>query len=119
MLAPHTGRVPTQKQYDTLSILGVGVAGLAWKKGTTEPLLKHGWVTAEWKAPYYSWVRITPHGLRALAAAVEKYGVAPMKRDGPVEQRECAECGSRRHRFVNVPADEYLEQMAAGRTNGS
>lgn len=96
----------TEKQYRTLLGLGSGNAGIAWRKRTVEPLLRHGWVTAEWREPFYSWVRITPDGLRALALAVERYGLPEMRRaEATVNRRVCVECGSSRFRFVDVAAE--------------
>lgn len=69
-------RVPTARQFGFLLKLGSGAAGLSWPMGPTEQLLRHGWVTAEkFDGRYYQLVRITPDGLRALAAAVERYGL--------------------------------------------
>ena len=68
-------RTPTENQYRRLRVLASGGAGLIWTKREAAPLLKHGWVTAEWEPPYFQWVRITPDGLRALALAVERYGL--------------------------------------------
>lgn len=67
-------RVPTEKQFEKLRVLGSGGAGLSWTRRATRPLLNHGWVTAEETDSYFQWVQITPEGLRALAAAVERYG---------------------------------------------
>jgi hypothetical protein len=77
-------KVPTEKQYRLLRFLGSGSAGLAFTRRETEPFLRRGWVTAELKENYYNWVRITPDGLRALADAVEKYGLPEIgkKTDG-------------------------------------
>ena len=81
---------PTQKQYELLQVMGGGSAWLSARKRQCEPLLRRGWVTAEWKPPYYQWVRITPAGLRALALAVEKYGLQDL---APVSTlRVCAKC---------------------------
>lgn len=88
-----TERVPTEKQYGTLLALASGTAGLSFKKRQTEPMLRRGWVTADWRPPYYQWVRITPDGLRALAAAVERYGLPDIK-GGATRHRVCADCGS-------------------------
>ncbi len=66
---------PTENQYRTLLLLGSGAAGLSFRKRQTDALLRRGWVTADWKPPYYQWVRITSEGLRALARAVEKFGL--------------------------------------------
>lgn len=103
------GRKPTQKQYEILLMLGNGNAWLSATKGRCEPLLRRGWVTADWRPPYYQFVRITPDGLRALAVAVETFGLPELK---PSEQRTqvrvCAECGSGRYRFKEISADEYI-----------
>lgn len=74
------GRVrrPTEKQYRLLLALGSGAIQVLGTKRETEPLLRHGWVTAELKEDKsypYAWVRITPNGLRALAIGVENYGL--------------------------------------------
>jgi hypothetical protein len=83
-------RCPTEKQYDTLRALGAGSAGLSFTKRSAEPLLRRGWVTAEFHDPYYQWVRITADGLRALADAVEKYGLPEI---GPKPQKWQSYCG--------------------------
>ncbi len=71
--------VPGQKQYGILRCLGNGCAMVIGYKREIDPLLRRGWVTAEpkqdAKRSYYAWIRITPDGLRALALAVEKYGL--------------------------------------------
>jgi hypothetical protein len=102
--------VPTEKQYGILRVLGSGSAGLSFKKRTTEPLLRRGWVTADWRPPYYQFVRITPDGLRALALAVEKFGLPDLGPHPMTEAKVCVECdrdwfpacscGSRRYRFI-------------------
>lgn len=99
-------RVPTEKQYRTLLNLASGSAGLAWGRRHTEPFLRRGWATAEPKGSYYNWVRITPDGLRALALAVEKYGLPDLGPKPVVDRRVCADCGSGRYRFVTVDAEE-------------
>lgn len=68
-------RVPTPGQYAALRALGSGGAGMSFTRRKTEPLLSHGWVTAEWHEPYWQWVRITPDGYRALAVAAERHGL--------------------------------------------
>lgn len=74
-------RVPTKKQYDLILCLGSGAALVLGEKRRIEPLLKHGWVTSkEFDGRYYPWVRITPSGLRALADAVERYGLPEFKK---------------------------------------
>lgn len=74
-------RAPTVKQHGALRALASGGAGLSWGKRVTDPLIRRGWVTAEWEPPYYQWVRITPDGLRALADAVERDGLPEIKRE--------------------------------------
>lgn len=71
-------RTPTEKQYAKLRVLASGSAGLSWLRRDVNPLLFHGWVTAELHDTFYQWVRITPDGLRALALAVERYGLPEM-----------------------------------------
>lgn len=82
-------RVPTEKQYRQLRILGSGSAGLSWRRRETTPLLARGWVTADDDGRYFQWVRITPAGLRALADAVDRYGLPDIdprsKHDRPTE----------------------------------
>jgi hypothetical protein len=101
-------RVPTERQYERLLNLGSGAAGLSCNKRDTEPLLRHGWVTAEWRPPFYQWVRITPDGLRALAEAVERYGLPDLGPNPTVPRRVCADCGSALYRIVAVTADEVI-----------
>lgn len=83
---------PTEKQYATLRPLGGGAAGLSRTKRDTEPLLRRGWITADWRPPYYQWVRITPDGLRALALAVEKYGLPDFGPNPTQQVQVCAGC---------------------------
>lgn len=90
MVSRPSKRLPTEKQYRMLLGLGGGSAGLSWGRRDTEPLLRRGWVTAELHESYYQWVRITPEGLRALAAAVEKFGLPEI---GPKPQRYQSYCG--------------------------
>lgn len=123
--AQSTRAVPTEKQYAKLRALGSGSAGLSFKKRETEPLLRRGWVTAEWRPPYYQWVRITAEGLHALARAVERYGLPPI---GPAKvtrqvcagcEREwssaCRHCGDRCYRYEQADAKE----IAGARPNAA
>lgn len=101
-------RTPTKQQYDRLLNLGSGAAGLSATKRVTDALLRHGWVTAKWVQPYYQFVRITPDGLRALALAVEKFGLPEMgRKEQPLTTwvRVCGDCGSGRYRFEEQPVD--------------
>ena len=84
-------RTPTPRQFDRLRPLSLTNACLSWSKRDAEPLLKHGWITADYDGAYYQWVRITPDGLRALALAVERYGMPEMLL-GSRSVRVCVEC---------------------------
>lgn len=86
---PVTEPRPTEKQYGVLLMLGSGSALLTGTKRTVEPLVRRGWVTA---GHGYSWVRITPDGLRALAAGAEKYGL-PEFTKATIHPKVCSECG--------------------------
>ena len=89
-------RVPTEKQYDILLALGSGSAGLSFKRRECEPLLRRGWVTAELHDRYYQWVRITADGLRALADAVERYGLPEIGPKPKTHEHYCGDCLSTR-----------------------
>jgi hypothetical protein len=99
--------VPTEKQYAYLRTLGGGSAIIVGKKRETEMYLRRGWVTAEYEEDKYypyAWIRITPKGIRALADAVEKYGLPEI---GPSAQKwepYCGACNSKRvyTRLVDV-----------------
>jgi hypothetical protein len=110
---------PTDKQGRYLLLLGGGNAGLSARKREVDPLLKRGWVTAEWHAPYYQWVRITPDGLRALAEHVEKRGLPDAKPNAQVETRQCADCGSTRWRYAkrDVAADGTVAKEDEARSS--
>jgi hypothetical protein len=101
-------RVPTAKQYRHLRILAAGAAGLSWTKRDTRPLLRHGWVTAEERGTYFQWVRITPDGLRALADAVERYGLPDLDPKPVTTRRVCSDCGGTSYRFETVDAEEVI-----------
>lgn len=100
--------IPTEKQYRLLLNLGSGSAGLSWGKRDTDQLLRRGWATAEWHRRYYQWVRITPDGLRALALAVEKYGLPDLGPAPKTTRRVCANCGSASYRFEQIAAEEWI-----------
>lgn len=101
-------RTPTEKQFEILLSLASGGAGLSRTKRDTDPLLRWGWVAAEWKPPYYQWVRITPDGLRALAVAVERYGLPDLGLKPTTTRRVCSDCGSSRYRQETIPAEEAI-----------
>lgn len=102
-----TGRTPTERQYHTLLPLASGNAGLSRRKHDINPLLRHGWVTADWDGLFFQMVRITPDGLRAVAAAVEKYGLPDLGPRAITPRRVCADCGSTSFRI------EHVERKAA------
>lgn len=101
-------RVATERQYRLLLNLGSGSAGLSWGKRNTEQLTRRGWATAQWTPPYYQWVRITPEGLRALATAVERYGLPDLSPVDTTTRRVCADCGSHRYRHEQASAAEVI-----------
>lgn len=73
------GRVPTEKQFHKLLCLGSGAIALAPGRRDWKPLLTHGWVEAisedDGHRGFLPPLRITPAGLHALGAAVERYGL--------------------------------------------
>lgn len=105
-------RAPTENQYRRLRILASGAAGLSWGRRDTEPMLRRGWVTAERSDSYYQWVRITADGLRALALAVEKFGLPELGPKLETRKRVCADCGSDRYNIVDieVPGPEVSDE---------
>ena len=108
-------RCPTKRQFEILMCLGSGSALLTGRKREIDPMVRHGWVTAD---AGYAWVRITADGLRALARAVEKFGLPEMK-SGTRQAKQCArcerpwhprcKCGSPHFHFVT----EEVERVAA------
>lgn len=76
-------RVPTEKQYRWLLMLGSGHVRVVPARREVEPFLRHGWVTATFTpGDRYRRIRITADGLRALAAAVDRYGLPGMPGKG-------------------------------------
>lgn len=71
-------RAPTESQYRQLLNLGSGAACVR-APATWKPLIRRGWVRSEHGD--LSWLRITPDGLRALATAVELYGLPGIRRE--------------------------------------
>lgn len=70
-------RVPTEQQYQRLRMLGSGSLLLVPSRREWEPLLRRGWVAGVIEddgSRFLPPLRITPAGLIALAAAVERYG---------------------------------------------
>lgn len=101
-----SSRVPTDKQYRILLNLGSSAAMITANRRTVEPLLRRDWVTATEREGYYAWIRITPTGLRALADAVERYGLPEIGPRPQTERRVCARCGSEQYRFEVVDVME-------------
>lgn len=82
-------RVPTEKQYDTLRVLGSGamlISGIGGDRRLWKALLRHGWVAPE-KPGEENGLRITAEGYRALAAAADRYGLPDIhaRREDPPE----------------------------------
>ena len=70
-------RIPTKRQYERLRVWGVCTWLPAGRKGDHGPLIRNGWLEQDPEAQSddpYTWLRITPDGLRAVAAAIEKHG---------------------------------------------
>ena len=71
---------PSEGQYRLLLMLGAGgQVGASWRE--VEPLLRREWVSGKRAEQGFTRVRITPDGLRALALAVERYGLPSLERD--------------------------------------
>ena len=71
-------RVLTEKQYQTLRVLGSGAMLVSGgSRRAYGPLFDRGLVDGELggQGCFINGVRITPAGLRALADAVERYGL--------------------------------------------
>lgn len=85
-------RIPTEKQYRLLSVLGgVGTWVVAPRRGEWGPLLRRGWVQPiredDQDKRFLPPLQITPEGLRALADAAERYGLPEWERsEGQPEQ---------------------------------
>lgn len=78
-------RIPTERQGKALQVLAdprrLLVSGITGEKRLWRALMKHGWVEAERpRTCPENGLRITPHGLRALADALERYG-RPISRE--------------------------------------
>ena len=76
--------VPGRKQYATMLALGAGGAGMSRSHRQVAPMIHHGWVSGEWDGRFFHFVRLTPGGYRALADAVELYGLPELRK--PPEQ---------------------------------
>lgn len=86
-------KVPTEKQFGLLRILGNGsILALPGRREST-PLLRRGWVE-QWKpddkdeGKYLPPLRITPDGLRALADGLERYGWPSLDPEKVAEARK-------------------------------
>lgn len=72
-----SARVPTKNQYDRLRVLAdpgcMLVSGIGGDRRVWRSLLEHGWVASEHpERDPENGLRITPAGLRALAAYLEQ-----------------------------------------------
>lgn len=111
-------RTPTVKQGARLLVLGSGNIVLTPRRVDWAPLLRHGWVEHAdgfGRAPsggFLPPLRITPNGLRALAAAVERDGLPPLTPRNETTVRVCADCGSSSYRFVSRTAEQVLTGAA-------
>jgi hypothetical protein len=77
LIPVEPGRVPTKNQYERLRVLAdpalMLVSGIGGDRRTWLSLLKHGWVAPEHpERDGENGLRITPAGLRALAAYLER-----------------------------------------------
>lgn len=87
MSAASVNDTPTRSQHRRLLALGSGAALVAASDREIRPLYRRGWVTGKHQgggAYPWSWVRITPAGLSALARSVERYGLPTMTFEAPV-----------------------------------
>ncbi len=75
----------TERQYDRLRILGSGAIVLAPGRRDWGPLLRRGWVVGirddDGESRFLPPLQITADGLRALAVAVERFGLPSLKPD--------------------------------------
>ncbi len=83
----------TDRQYDRLRILGSGAIVLAPGRRDWGPLLRHGWVAElhedDGESRFLPPLQITADGLRALAVAVERFGLPSLKPDAvPAQSAE-------------------------------
>jgi hypothetical protein len=76
-------RTPTEKQYEKLRVLNAGNVCVTATGRYWEPLIRNGWVERLDKCC----VRITPDGMRAVAAAMEKHGRPEFPGDFPVRSK--------------------------------
>lgn len=87
-----TGRMPTDKQHAKLCALGVNYIVLAPRRGEWGPLLRRGWVEPIREdnpdKRYLPPLRLTPDGMRAIAAYIDKYGQPDWKGDKPEQLDE-------------------------------
>lgn len=101
-----SGRIPTEKQYGILRMLGSGSALLTGTRRDVEPMVRHGWVTSDHG---YSWVRITPAGLYALGRGAEKYGWPEMQ-TGSRYEPFCSSCGKPWHPKCSCGSSHYVQR---------
>lgn len=78
-------RCPTEKQYARMLMLASGAMLVSGADRGLRALVSRGWLAPEWPDKPDNGLRITPDGLRALARAVERYGLPEL---GPQRQRQ-------------------------------
>jgi hypothetical protein len=67
-------KTPTVKQYELLRAVGGPAWAFVCARREHRPLVARGWLAPQDPAVEDRMLRITPLGLRALAAALEAYG---------------------------------------------
>lgn len=121
-------RVPTENQHHLLRILASGAIALAPHRREWNPLLRRGWVepiSEDDGSRFLPPLRITSAGLRALADAVDRYGMPePGKRheqlnESPVVTRLKAELADVRGQLVQAERDLHYERVTIRRVRAA
>jgi hypothetical protein len=111
-------KAPTSKQADKLRVLGSGAIALAPGRGDWGPLLRRGWVETvdedDKSKRFLPPVRITPAGLMALAAALERDGQVEMA-EWPKQRSEAPHVTEFREKLDKVRAERDEAQREASR----
>ena len=106
-------RAPTEKQYARLQTVANGAMIISGGDRTLRAMVKRGWLTEDPPGSDNGF-RITPVGLRALADAQERYGLAPIKppdhpTPGPLHRYRQALYEIRRRGHSDCPCDEISQ----------
>jgi hypothetical protein len=72
------GRIPTKRQFDRLLVVGSGSMIISGGDRGLRAMVKRGWLSTDPPGSDNGF-RITAEGFRALADAMEKYGLEPIK----------------------------------------